>query len=123
VRTLTSESELGAFTVELRAPGDKFLNALGAFLHEDAGSIGVDDAVASRKRVLYMKADLVLVAESNSDAALGILRGRLRDLLFGEHENAAALRQLDCRAQSSNSGADNDEIRLLRNRLHEREKW
>jgi hypothetical protein len=54
---------------------------------------------------------------------LGVLRGGFGDLLLGEHEHAARLRELDGGAQSGNSGADNDEIRLLRNRLHAREKW
>src|SRR6478672_1806592 len=117
VGTLAGECELSCFTVELRAPGNEFLNALGTFFHEDAGSFGVDDAVAGRKRVLDVKADLVFVAESDSDAALSVLRGRVGDFLLREYENATALCQLDGGAQSSNSGADNDEIRLLGNRL------
>ncbi len=41
VSAFAGESELGAFTVKLRAPGDEFLDALGTFFHEDAGGFGL----------------------------------------------------------------------------------
>src|SRR5438270_9943581 len=33
-----SEGELSSFAVELRAPGDEFLNTIGALFHQHAGS-------------------------------------------------------------------------------------
>jgi len=102
---------------------NEFLNAIRAFFDENAGGFRVHQSVAGGKSVLEMKADLVFVAESDRDAALCVLRCRLGDLLLGEHEDAASLRELDGGAQSGNSGADYDEIRLLGNRLHVRQKW
>lgn len=123
VGAFAGECELGAFAIELRAPGDEFLDTIGAFFDENACGLRIDEAVTGRQGVLEMQADLVFVAESDGDAALCVLRSRFCDLLLGKHENAAALREFDGGAQSCNSGADHDEIRLLGNRLHVRQKW
>src|SRR5947199_312531 len=64
-----------------------------------------------------------LIAQCNGDPALRVLRGGFGDLLLCEYEYATRLRKLDSGAQSSYSGANNDEIRLLGNRLHARNKW
>ncbi len=87
VRALAGERELGALLIELGAPLDEFLDANGAFLDQDARRIAVAEAVAGDQRVLQMQADLVLIAESDRDAALGILGVRFAELELGQAEH------------------------------------
>src|SRR4051812_3519449 len=110
---------LGGFAGALRSPGDEIGNANWPLLSKSARGFGIHQPVTSRQSILHMKADLIFVTEGNGDPALRVLRGGFGDLLLGEHEHAARLRKLDGSAQSRYSGADNDEIRVLRNRLHE----
>ena len=74
VGAFAGESELGGFAIESRSPGDQLLNTLRAFFHQDAGGFRIHQAVAGRKGVLQVQADLIFIAESDCDPALRILR-------------------------------------------------
>ncbi len=113
VRALAGEGELGALLIELRAPLDQFLDAQRAFLDEDARRVAVAEAVAGNQRVLQVQADLVLVAERDSDAALGVLRVRFAEFELGQTEHAPIGRQLNGSPHAGDAGAHDNEIRFL----------
>ena len=70
VCAFTSESQLGAFAIEFRAPLKQFLDAFRPFFHQYLGGIGVAQAIAGIECVLEMKADLVFVAECGGNTSL-----------------------------------------------------
>ena len=112
VRTLASEGKPGALLIEVRAPLDEFLDAQRAFLDEDARRIAMAEAIAGDQRVLQMQADLVLVAEGDGDAALGVLGVRFAQFEFGQTEHTPIGGQLDCRPHAGDAGAHDNEIGL-----------
>src|SRR5690349_18475273 len=112
MRAFAPEGEFGAFAIKLRAPGDQLFNALGRFLDKDLCRLGIAEPIPRVERVLQVKADLVLVAERRSYAALRILRAGICDLAFRQHQDASGGRKLNGRAQSGDSGSNDEKVSL-----------
>jgi hypothetical protein len=83
-----------------------------SLLYQHAHRFAVAEAIARRERVLLVQRYFVVVAERHGDAALRVFRGRFAQRVFRHHEHASGGGQLDGRAQSRYSGADNEEIRV-----------
>src|SRR5258708_17111726 len=107
VSAFAPKGELGSVAIKLSTPRDQLLNALRGFFDEDLGGLGIAEAIAGIQGVLQMQADFIFVAESGSNASLGVLRAGVSDLPLGENEHAASWSQFNCRAQSGHSRANN----------------
>ena len=70
-----------------------------------------------------MKLDFIVIAQSDRDSALGILRVALGDLLLGHNQHAPGFRETDSSTQPGYTASHNDEICLRRNRWHEKFRW
>ena len=103
-----------AFAIELRAPVDQILNGGGAFFDQRVDGVLVAESVARVERVLLVQRDLIVVAERHGDAALRVFGRGLAQGVFGDHENAAGLRQFDCRAQTGDAGANDQKVAVHR---------
>jgi hypothetical protein len=91
VCALPAKSKFGALAVELRAPLDQLLNAIGGIFDKDGCRLRVTQAVAGVERVLQMKADFIFIAERSGDPALCPLGGRIRNLPLGQYDYAAGI--------------------------------
>jgi len=78
VRAFASESEFGAVAIELRSPGDEFLDPFGGVFDQDFCCFRIAETVARIQRVLQVQADFIFVAQRDGDSPLRILRCRLR---------------------------------------------
>src|SRR5689334_19656976 len=85
VCTFAAEGELGAVSVEFRAPLNQFFNAIGSFLDENLRGLGIAKAIPSRKGVLQVQADLVFVAQSSRNSTLCPVCIGISDLLLCEN--------------------------------------
>ena len=112
VRALASKHQLGSAAVKLRAPRDKFFDALRPFFHQNFHRFRTAQAIAGDQGVLQMQNDFVFVAQRGRDAALGKLGVGIRDLFLRQHQYPARIRQCDCGTQTGNSGANHHEIGL-----------
>jgi 3-dehydroquinate synthase len=110
VRAFAGEGEAGTFAVELGPPGDQFLDGARAFLDKRVDGLRVAEAVAGGDGVLLVEGDLVVVAEGGGDAALGVFRGGLLELILGEDKDAAEGGKLDSGAEAGDTCADDEEI-------------
>jgi hypothetical protein len=107
-----AKGKLGTFTIELRPPGDEFLNALRRLLDQDLCGLGITQAITSIQGVLQVQADFIFVAERRCDPALRVLRAGIRDLTFSQHQHTSGGRQLNGRAQSGDPGSDDEKVNL-----------
>src|SRR6266404_2872571 len=119
VSGLARECQLCAVAVKLRSPFNQFVDPLHAFLHQNAGGIGIHDSVAGADGVLQMKTDFVFVAQGNGNATLRILCRRLSQFLFGQHQDFAGLSEGNSGAQTGNACTYHDEINLVWQCFHE----
>src|SRR6185437_2295162 len=87
VRALATESEFGTVAVELRGPGDEFLDPFRGIFDQDFCCFRIAETVACIQRVLQVQADFILVAERRRNASLRILRTGIRDLAFREYQH------------------------------------
>ena len=117
---LAGEGQPGAVPVKLSAPGNKFLDAFRALLHQYPRGLDLAQAGTRDKRVLQVEADLIFIAERGRDSALGVLGGGLGEFAFGQNNHPPRFRQGDSRPQPGYSGADHQEICLRGKMLHKR---
>src|SRR6185437_4147118 len=110
VRAFTTESEFGTVAVELRSPGDEFLDPFGGVLDQNFCCFRIAETVACIQRVLQVQADFILVAERRSYPALRILRAGIGDLAFREHQHTTRGSEFDRRAQPCDSSADDEKV-------------
>ena len=118
VSGFTSKGQVLPFPVELGAPLDQLLDRSGPFLDESAHGGTVAESVAGVEGVLLVERDLVIVAERDGDAALGIVGGGVGDFALGENDDASRRSELDGGAQARDSSADDQKICLWRCTLH-----
>ena len=97
VGALAGEGDLGSGAIELGAPIDELFDAGRAFLHQHASCGFIAEAVPGLQSIFKMEADFVIIAECGSDAALGVLRVRFRDLALGQAKDAAGRGQVQSR--------------------------
>ncbi len=108
------ERQFASFTIELRAPVNELLNGRGPFFHQRVNGVAVAEAVAGCNGVLLVKLDFIIIAQCDRDAALRILRGRLVQRIFCDHQDATVRSELNGRAQSRNACANHYKIRIHR---------
>ncbi len=65
-----------------------------------------------------MQSNIIFVAQSDGDAALGILRSGFAEFALGQHQHASGFRELDSGAQTGNPGSYNDEVCFLGGGFH-----
>src|SRR6266481_5924873 len=119
VRGLARKRQPGSAAVKLRAPLNQLLNALQAFFHQHAGSIGVHDAVTGLNCVLQVQADFVFITQRYSDASLGILRGGFSQLLLGKDQHSAGFSQSNGGPPAAPACSGNAQLNPLPNSLHQ----
>ena len=81
---------LGKFHSQL----DQLRNARRAFLDDGADDVFLAQSRARRERVAHVQLERILLARDRRDAALRVIRVRLRAVLFGDDGHASARRDL-----------------------------
>lgn len=105
--------ELAILAVEGGSPVEEFFDALRALFDEDASGFGIDETVAGCDGVFVMERDIFVSAEGDGDAALGVGGVGFGELFFGDDEDRAFARKTRGRAETGDSGADDEKINLL----------
>ncbi len=82
----------------------------GAFLNERAHGLAQTEPVARLDGVFEMDRDFVLVRQRHGDAALCVFAAALGRRILGHDEDLAVPRKLDCRAETGNTAADDEEV-------------
>src|SRR6185295_2423148 len=109
MRSLTSESKLPVFAIELSAMLDQLGNVTRSFFDEHGDSIGIAESRARIDGVLIMQLDRVVIAQRDRNSALRVFGVGLSDLIFGENGNSAVLGELDGGSQPGYSASNDDE--------------
>ena len=112
MRAFAGEGEFGALPVELRPPGNEFLDPIRAFFDEHARGPFVHQAVAGNDGVVQMQADLVFVTEHDGDPTLRILGGGFSEFLFSKHKHPASIGKRDRCTQAGDASSDHNEISM-----------
>ena len=95
VGSLARKGQLRAVTIEFRAPLDKLLDPLRAFLDQNLYRFNITQTIARAECVLKMKADFIFIAERCGYAPLSQLRGRVFYFTLCQDYDAPRLRQLN----------------------------
>ena len=118
VRRLETERRTTCLiAIELHTPVDQLLHQAGTVLDERPDRRLVAETVAGRQGVAPVQRRTVIGAHRRGDAALRVAGVALGGRGLGEHEDAAARRQRDRRAQSRDAAADDQEIGVF---VHDR---
>jgi hypothetical protein len=119
VPALLSEVEvLGAGTVgisvEWHAKTEQLADEPGAGFGNELHDIGMGDAAAGPDRVLVVELGAVVGLDRRGDAALGVVRVRLRILLLGDEQHRALPARTVGKPEPGHAGADDEEVYLAR---------
>jgi hypothetical protein len=117
VRAFAGEGELRVFTffaIEFGAPADEVLYGGWALLDKGVDGVLVAESVAGVEGVVFVERDLVIVAERDGDAALGVFGRRLAQGVLGHDENGSGLRQFDCGTETGDAGANDQKVAVHR---------
>ena len=112
VRAFAREQELRSFTIECCAIFDELLNGGRSFFHQHAHGFRIAQAIARCQRVLLVEFNIVVVAESGSDASLRVYRRRFAEAVLGQDEHRPRGCELNCGAQPGDTRAYHQEIRI-----------
>ena len=96
--------------VELRPPGDQFLNPFRSFFHQDSHGLATTEAVTGFQRIGEMAADVVFFAERHRDATLGIHGVAFQGMPFGQHQHTPGAAQFNGRAQPGDAASDDEKV-------------
>jgi hypothetical protein len=113
VRAFASEHELTVFAVEGCAPGEELFDALRTLLDEDAGGVGVDEAIAGGEGVFIVQGYVFVAADGDGDSTLGVGSVGFGELFLGDDENGAGAGEADGGTEASDAGADDEEVNVL----------
>ena len=109
-----AEHELAVFAVEFSAPLEELFDDVGAFGDEGADGLLVAEAVASHEGVADVEVEAVVLGHGGGDAALGVLRRGLAELILGEEQNASGGGELNGGTETGDAGADDQEVDMDR---------
>src|SRR6185436_4485668 len=112
MRSLTSESKLAVFAIELGPVLDQLGDVTRSFFDQHGDGIGITEPRAYIDRVLVMQLDRIVIAQRDRNAALRVFGVGLSDLIFGENGNSAVLGKLDRGSQPGYSASNDDEGNL-----------
>src|SRR6185295_11679785 len=98
--------------IELRTPFHEPADFLRSFICENLYRSLIAKTRASRESIGKMNVRGIGIADSGSNAALGISGVGFGEFRLGEKKNAACLCEIDSRAESGNTSADDNEIRI-----------
>ena len=95
---------------ELHPPVDEAADNLRAFLHHHPYHVRVTDACPGHERVVDVGGEGVVLGEDGGDATLGVVRGRLGYLPFGDEGHTPVLGCLQCKRKTGDAAADHEKI-------------
>ena len=102
----------GAFG-KFHAERDQLRDARRPFLDDRAHDVFLAQTRARRERVAHVRLEGILLARHRRDAALRVIRVRLRAILFGDDGHAPARRDLERERQPRDAATENEKIKLL----------
>ena len=118
--TLPAEIELFAAVLVRRVALGKFhsqfyqfRNARRAVLDDGADDVLLAQARARRERVAHVRLERILLAGHRRDAALRVIRVRLRAVLLGDDGHAPARRHFQREGQPREAAAENQIVELF----------
>ena len=106
VSPLARKSQLAAFAIELRAPGDQFLDGSRPFVHQGVDGLRVAETIARVERVLFMERHFVVIVQCSGDSALRVLGRRLAQRILGDYENGAMRGEFNGGAEAGDTRAN-----------------
>ena len=113
VSGFAGKGKLGARAVELGTPFDELGDVARTFFDKKGDGFGIAEAVTGVDGVLFVKADLVFVAEGDGDAALRVGGGGFTEIGFCEDQHTAGLAEFDCGADACYAGAHDEIIDVI----------
>jgi hypothetical protein len=113
VCALAGEHQFAVLAIEGGTPGEEFFYAAGALFDENAGGFWVDEAVACGEGVFVVKGHVFVTSDSDGDSALCVSGVGLGELFLGDDEDGTCPGEADGRAESGDSGSDDEEVDVL----------
>ena len=113
VSAFSTEPELVSLPIERGAPLNHLFYPVRTLCDEYPDSLRVAQAGPSLERILLVETYLIVIAQGDCHASLGVLSAPLMDNRFGEDHNLACLTQLYGSSQAGHAAADHKEVGLF----------
>ena len=111
MRSFPRSQQISIFAIKLRAPFNKFSNALVAPLPPAPRRPAENQSISGRNGVVQMERDVLRVfPRGHSDAALRIIGIRLAERLFRDDKNVALFGKFNGGAQPCDARTHHNEI-------------